>query len=141
MTAQVYERDIEVLFGEADLAGILYFPRLFHYCHVAMEGFFGAATGKSYRHWLLERNLGFPTVHTEADYAKPMPFGCMVRVLLSVRRMGSSSIDLRFRFQRDGQDVAEARSTVVCVVMDRFEKAAIPEDLREAFTPYVEAGE
>lgn len=33
---------ITVRFGDADPAGLVYYPVLFHYCHAAMEEFFAA---------------------------------------------------------------------------------------------------
>ena len=132
---------IPIDFGDADIARILYFPRLFHLCHVSMEGLVLAAIGIRYAALLQDRNLGFPTVHTEADYLSPLPYGHDVEVSMTIRKLGDKSMDFRWRFRLadgDGALCAEARSTVVCVRMDRFESVAIPDDVRAAFEPYVE---
>lgn len=140
MSGQVHAQTVPIDFGDADMAGILYFPRLFHLCHVSMEGLVHSAIGIRYAKLLSDRNLGFPTVHTEADYHRPLPYGHDVDVAMTVRRLGTKSIDFRWRFRLADTDElhAEARSTVVCVRMDHFESVAIPDDVRAAFEPFVE---
>ena len=44
---------IPIRFGHVDQARIVYYPHLFHYCHVAMEETFGAAVGITYADLLL----------------------------------------------------------------------------------------
>jgi len=140
VSGQVHLQTVPIDFGDADMAGILYFPRLFHLCHVSMEGLVYGAMGIRYAELLNARNLGFPTVHTEADYRKPLPYGHDVEVAMTIRSLGVKSMDFRWRFKLAGGDDlhAEARSTVVCVRMDRFESVSIPDDVREALAPYLE---
>jgi acyl-CoA thioesterase FadM len=140
MSGRIHEQRIEVPFADMDMAKVLYFPRLFHYCHLAMEGWFAAAAGMPYHRVLSERNLGFPTVHAEADYFRTITYGLVLRALFSVRRVGRTSVDLRIRFLAEGEEDprAEARSTVVCVAIDRFESVPVPEDLRRLFSLYLE---
>jgi 4-hydroxybenzoyl-CoA thioesterase len=140
MSARAYEHSLAVPFADVDMAKVLYFPRLFHYTHLAMEGFFENAVGLPYPSLLADRKLGFPTVHTEADYFGPIRYGERLRIRFTVRRLGRSSADLRFRF-RGGDETetrAEARSTVVCVDMDRFASVPMPPDLRAAFEAHLE---
>ena len=140
MSARVYRQSVPIDFGDADIAGILYFPRLFHLCHVVMEGFVKESLGVHYAELMGSRNVGFPTVHTEADWVKPLPYGNDVDVELTVRKLGTRSIHFRWRFRLSGEDEvrAEARSTTVVVLMDRFESVPIPDDVRSAFEPYLE---
>ncbi len=140
MPGRIYVHEIQVSFGDVDYARILYYPRLFHYCHVVMEGFFDSVVGMPYAKVLSERKLGFPTVHTEADYHDPMPYGLRLSIGLSVRAVGTTSLSLRYQVRAVGEDEprAEARTTVVCVDMDRFTKLPIPRDLRDAFSDFLE---
>ena len=141
MTALVHHQVVSFPFGDADMAKILYFPRLFHYCHVVMEGFVLKSTGKSYQSLLDDRRLGFPTVHTEADYAAPMPYGRDLAFEFVLTHLGTSSMKLQFTARMEGEERvrAVARSTVVCVDMDRFESVPLPADLRRDFAPYLHA--
>ena len=84
--------------------------------------------------------LAHDTVHTEADYRRPMPYGLDLEFRFSVRALGTSSVSFRYLVNAVGESSprAEARTTVVCVDMDRFEKQPLPKDLRHAFATYLE---
>jgi len=123
-----------VRFGEVDQAQIVYYPRLFHYCHLAMEDFCESELGLPYAVVIKERRIGFPTVHVEADFTAPMPFGADLSIEVSYLRIGKSSVTTRYRFtDQDGVSCAEARVTTACVDMDAFKAQPIPDDFRAAF--------
>lgn len=127
-----------IRWGDCDPAGIVYYPRYFDMFHQAMEAWFGEALGVPYVEVIQGRKLGFPSVHTEADFAAPSAFGDAVDVRLTVTRVGRSSIEFGYRVTaRD--DPADLRATgkTVCVVMDldpgskTFRRALpMPDDLR-----------
>jgi 4-hydroxybenzoyl-CoA thioesterase len=139
MSTRVFRHRIPVSFGDVDYARILYYPRLFHFCHAVMEAFFDAS-GHNYARLLVERKVGFPTVHTEADYRIPMPYGMTLEFDLSVRAIGSTSVTFHYLVRGVGDQAirAEARSTVVCVDMDRFRKQPLPDDIRRTLSEYLE---
>lgn len=138
--SECFKTSIPVAFADVDWARVLYFPRLFHYCHLAMEAFFADVVGMPYAQVLTVRNLGFPTVHAEADYHAPIRYGEPLSCHVTVRALGRSRVDFRFRFRvgDEGDDRAEARNTVVCAAMDRFKAEPLPLDLREIFQRYCE---
>jgi 4-hydroxybenzoyl-CoA thioesterase len=55
-----------VRFGDIDQAGIVYYPRLVNYFHVAMEEFFAGALELNYPRFLAEHQLGLPATHPGA---------------------------------------------------------------------------
>ena len=123
-----------VRFGEVDQAQIVYYPRVFHFCHLAMEDFFETEMGLPYRDIVLEHRIGFPAVHLEADFQAPMPFGADLAIEMSYLELGRSSVVTRYRFRdQDGRDCVEAKVTTACVDMDSFKSKPIPELFREAF--------
>ena len=65
----VHVHRVRVGFGDCDPAGIVYFPRFFHFFHEAMETWFDEVLGLPYAEMIGGRGLGFPAVHTEADFA------------------------------------------------------------------------
>ena len=140
MTAKVFTHRIPVSFGDVDYARILYYPRLFHFCHAVMEAFFDAV-GLNYARLLVERKIGFPTVRTEADYRIPMPYGMVLEFDLTVRALGTTSVAFGYRVRAAGETTlrAEAATTVVCIDMDRFQKKPLPEDIRRILSAYLEA--
>ena len=126
---------INVRFGDCDPAGLVYYPVLFHYCHVAMEEFFAARCGVSYARLSGESRLGFPTVSARAEFDAPFVYGDRVEVGVFVSRVGRSSATFEYRLRRAGEREARARATLVQVAMnlDTRRPVAIPEDLRRAF--------
>ena len=131
----------EVRFGDCDPAGIVYFPRFFHFFHEAMETWFGARLGQAYADVIRVRKIGFPAVHTEADFAVPSRFGDRLAVELSVGHVGRSSVRLDYVVRE--ADVADApvrlRGHTIVVVFDldgssptHMRALEIPDDLRAA---------
>jgi len=120
-------------FGEFDSAGIIYYPRYLHWCHVGMEEYFRAVVGVDYPALVLKHRLGLPTVRTEVEHRRPIRYGDPVELEIEVVRLGASSVEWRDRFWHPDADgpSTEARITTVLVDMDDFTKRPLPDWLRE----------
>jgi YbgC/YbaW family acyl-CoA thioester hydrolase len=133
--AGLHKLAIEVRFGDCDPAGIVYFPRFFDFFHQAMETWFPTHLGLGYDEFVRVRNLGFPAVHTQADFERPCRFGDRIEIHQRVTKLGRSSI--AFAYEVHGDDGRRATGRSVCVVMNLDERSpehgksvAIPEQLR-----------
>jgi 4-hydroxybenzoyl-CoA thioesterase len=126
-------------FGDFDSAGIVYFPRYLHFCHVGMEEYFSAVVGLDYAALLAEHRLGLPTVRTEVDHHRPLRYTDAVELESEVVRLGSTSVEWRHRFRIAGEEkpVCAARVVTVLVDMDSFGKRTIPDWLREKLQPHI----
>ncbi len=126
---------IAVRFGDVDPAGLVYYPVLFHFCHVAMEEFFADRCGIAYHRLVAERRLGFPTVRAEAEFRAPLFYGDVAEVAVWVSRVGGSSATFEYRLRRAATGELCASATLVQVAMnlDRRRAVTVPEDLRRAF--------
>lgn len=126
---------ITVRFGDCDPAGLVYYPVLLHYCHVAMEEFFAARCGVSYPRLVSDARLGFPTVSARAEFDAPFVYGDEVEAEVFVSRVGRSSATFEYRLRRAGEAAPRARATLVQVAMnlDTRRPVEIPEDLRREF--------
>jgi 4-hydroxybenzoyl-CoA thioesterase len=130
-----------VRFDDVDHAGIVYYPRYYHYFHIAFEEFFRERMGsRSYVDLISRRRIGFPAVRTECDYRAPLRFGDVVRVEMHIERLGGTSIRFGYRaFRAEGASAPAgqlvAEGAVVCVVTDlaQFRSIDIPDDLRQLF--------
>lgn len=133
-----FQAQIPVRFGHEDHAGIVYFPRYLHFCHCAFEDFF-AANGRTYRQVLDEDKCGWPTVHLETDFLKPLRFGDQLLIDVSVERIGTKSATFAYRGHRAGEDddVMRCKITVVCVDFDTLTAKPIPEQYREMFEKHL----
>lgn len=131
----VHVLSLEVRFGDCDPAGIVYFPRFFDFFHQAMETWFPAHLGFGYDEFVRGRKLGFPAVHTEADFEHPSRFGERIEIHQRVTKLGRSSIE--FGYEVHGTEGRRATGRTVCVVMNLDERSPehgravpLPDELR-----------
>lgn len=126
---------ITIRFGDTDPAGLVYYPNLFHYLHVAMEEFFAARCQISYHKLMEEERIGFPTVNAQAEFLLPLVYGDVAVVEVFVSAVGRSSATFEYSIRRASDDALCVRARLVQVAMNLDERRAvpIPEHLRRAF--------
>ena len=117
---------IKVRFGDCDPAGLVYYPVIFHYCHVAMEEFFAERCGTSYARLMAEERIGFPTVNVQSEFFVPLVYGDEAVVEVSVSRVGQSSVTFEYSVRRANDNTLCARSTQAQVAMDLDKRRAVP---------------
>jgi 4-hydroxybenzoyl-CoA thioesterase len=134
---------IVVRFGDLDKAGIVYYPRILHYSHVAFEDFFAQGIGIPYPRLVDERGLGFPSVALETSFDRPFRYGMEPVVHVAVPRVGATSVVFEFEFREHegGPRLARSRNTTVCVDLATLAKTEVPQDLRVAFARHPGVGE
>ena len=126
---------LPVRYGSIDYARIVYYPQFLHFCHIAMEEMFAAVVGVTYPDALQKEKVGYPTVKSEAEFAKPVAYGETLEMSIAVARMGTASIDFVYEGRRssDGELAFRVRNTQVAVDMDAWESMPIPDHHRTAF--------
>ncbi len=137
-----------VRFADIDHAGIVYYPRFFHFFHIAFEELWRARIGpQAYSDIIDKERVGFPAVHAECDFKAPLKFGDTADIEVSIPRLGSKSITFRYRIYRaaspaEGSDprLLCAEGQVVCAVVDlaRFVAVPIPEHVAAMLEDLVE---
>lgn len=134
----LYRAELIVRFGHIDEAGIVYFPRLVNYFHVAMEEFFGDVLGIDYPSFLSEYRLGLPAARLEVDFLRPLRYGDHIQVEVEIEKVGTSSVIWRYRIFRPDEDepAAQARIVTVNVDMNTFQKRTVPDWLRQRLEAY-----
>ena len=129
---------VKVRFSDIDHAGIVYYPRIIHYFHLAFEEFFGECAGMHYARVLDDWKVGFPAVKAEVEFRQPLSYGDAVDVEVTIDHIGKSSLVTRYRVRKQGSEelVAEGTVTTVTVDMDSFRPCPMPDRLREVFARY-----
>jgi len=129
----LFHLPLTVRFGECDPAGIVYMPRILHYFHVAMEELFAAAVGQPYAKLVAAEGLGFPSVHVEADFRRPLAHGDQLEIGARIERVGESSCAFAFAIRGEGESEVRAtgRVVTVCIELASGAKRPLPERLRE----------
>jgi len=128
----------QVRFGDVDPAGIVYFPRIYDYLHEAFEELWEVHVGARYYHLLLERRIGFPLVHSEADFQAPLRFGDRPIVRITCFRLGETSLGLHYVYEVDDVVCVDARQTTVCVNTKTMKPQPLPSEFRERFAELLE---
>lgn len=136
-----------VRFADIDHAGIVYYPRFFHFFHVAFEEFFRARLGgRSYVALLDQDRIGFPAVSARCDYRAPLRFGDVMDIEMAITRLGERSATFRYRVFRQAETAteeavlaAEGETTCAIVDLEAFRAMSLPERLRELFNDLVVA--
>lgn len=131
---------ITVRFGDADPAGLVYYPVIFHYFHVAMEEFFAARCATTYARLMNDGRIGFPAVNARAEFFAPMTYGDEIEITVVVSSVGTSSVTFDYAARRAGDGVLCARSTQVHVAMnlDARRPVPVPAELRRALAAVVD---
>lgn len=130
-----------VRFSDVDHAGIVYYPRFFHFFHLAFEELWRARMGPhAYRDLLDRERVGFPAVHADCDFHAPLRFGDSAKIDVAIARMGDKSITFRYVVSNaeSGQRCAEGR--IACAVVDlaRFVAIPVPEHVADLLRDLVE---
>ncbi len=124
-----------VRFADVDNAGIFYYPRFFHAFHVAFEEWWDKGVGRPYHVVIGEDRVGFPSVHIETDFRKPVTFGDPMEIRVGCTRIGNKSVVVRYevRHRETGDLHTESDITHAVVDMDSFTAMPIPDFYRKAF--------
>jgi YbgC/YbaW family acyl-CoA thioester hydrolase len=107
-----------VEFSDTDMAGIVHYSNFFRFMETAEHGFY-RSLGFSVILHQFDPPLGWPRVHAECDYIKPLRFEDLVEIHLLVAEKKSKVLRYLFRFRKLNaepvEEVARGSLTVVCV--------------------------
>lgn len=137
--SDVWTKEVPVRFGDADQAGIAYYPRIFDFIHQAMEDFFAGQCGVGYPELIGERGLGFPLVKSDVEFKTPLRFGDVATIAVTTTKVGNSSIGMRYRFLVGERECLDARMVVCCIDMATLKPVPVPEDLRPGLEAVLES--
>jgi 4-hydroxybenzoyl-CoA thioesterase len=124
---------IVVRFADIDWARVVYFARFFDYAHRTFEDFFNVDTPVSYARLLEEHHVGFPIVHSEANFRSPLRLGDTARIVMQVVKLSSRSVTTTFTFFRGETDESCAQLTLKQAAINTTSFTAI------AMPPAIEA--
>ena len=115
-------------FYDCDPAGIIFFASLLKIAHSAYEKFLGEISPD--RNFFFDKEFVLPIIHCEADYHKPLKAFDEIDIAVKAAELRNKSFELNYEFRVRDELYAEAKTVHVCVDKNKFEKAALPEQLR-----------
>lgn len=131
-----------VRFPDVDHAGIAFFGALQVYCHYANEEWL-KMLGMPLHRLLADHGFAFPLVRIESDFESPARHGDVLRIEVTLGRIGDRSITLVYTMHNEttGRRVGVTRITQVCTDMTAMQSIPIPESFRNAIEAWVAASE
>jgi acyl-CoA thioester hydrolase len=107
-----------VEFSETDMAGIVHYSNFFKYMETAEHAFY-RSLGFSVVARDMDPPVGWPRVHAECDFMKPLRFEDEVEIHLLVAEKKAKTLKFVFRFWKRNAsppiEVARGNLVVVCV--------------------------
>lgn len=137
--SQKFKKTIQIKFREADPAGIMFFGNALALAHDCFEEFIEAA-GIPWKEWFTIKDHLIPIRHTETNYLAPMPAGEIFVIEACVAHIGETSFKMKYQFKKGEKVHAEVLMVHAFMLISTKEKASVPERVRSAFKPFIEAG-
>jgi YbgC/YbaW family acyl-CoA thioester hydrolase len=107
-----------VEFSDTDMAGIVHHAVYYRYMEAAEHAFF-RSLGMTVAPPKTIASVGWPRVHTEADFSAPLRFEDEVEIQLLVAEKKSKALTYAFRLRKlntpEPLEVARGKITVVCI--------------------------
>ena len=129
-----HAEQVVIPFGDADPAGIVFYPRLIGLAHNAVENLIRSSS-LGWSAWFASPNHGAPVRRVEADFLLPMAAGAAFTALAQVEKVGDTSVTFVVEFRGDRGKVA-ARVRTVHVLVDKAtgKPTTLSEAMRHVFS-------
>jgi 4-hydroxybenzoyl-CoA thioesterase len=133
----INKRDIRIVWGDCDPAGIVFYPRYFEIFDASTTALFERALGMTKFQFLKHYDfVGYPMVDTRAKFAVPTRFGDDVVVESTISELRRSSFDIHHRLTKEGVLAVEGFETRVWVGRDpanadKIKSLAVPPEVVE----------
>ena len=112
-------RDVRIVWGDCDPAGIVFYPRYFEMFDTSTTALFERALGMTKFQFVKAYNsVGYPMVDTRARFLLPTRYGDDVVIETTITEIRRSSFDIRHRLMKDGEPAVEGFETRVWVERD-----------------------
>lgn len=133
-----YTREFPIRFNDIDAAGIVYFPRLLHFCHCALEDFVTDRSARSYRRYVQD-GIVFPVIQVEGRFFQRVHYRDRLQVGVSCEEIRTHAFRMRYDLAvvpGEGGGVPEGSARIVIAQavtsLEAFELQEVPADLRTA---------
>jgi 1,4-dihydroxy-2-naphthoyl-CoA hydrolase len=134
-----------VRFGDTDAAGVMHFHQLLRWCHEAyeesLEGF-GIEAAAVFPRAATPAEaaeadalppappVALPIVHCSADYRRPLVCGDRLAIHLDPQRLDPGSFEVRYRFERQGEEVARGLTRHLAIASASRQRCPLPDGIQ-----------
>jgi acyl-CoA thioester hydrolase len=124
--------DIQVIFGDTDQMGVVYYANYLRYFESARAAYW-RALGKSYKD-LEAWGVALPVVEAHCRYRRPAYYEDLVSVDVRVSELRAASLRFAYAIYR-GEELLADGTTRHAVVGPNGRPRALPAELRDAIPP------
>jgi len=120
----VHKTNLQVLFGDTDPYGVVYFVAYFRYFHQGIEEFLrhiGISPKNFFRNQ--EEKFGMPKVAADCRFFIPAYYGDLLEMHTSIKEVKEKAIVFQFQFYRPPETRLAAQGSVTFVAIDHTWKA------------------
>ena len=122
-----FTTNLTVRFAHVDAAGIVYFSRIFEFCHAAYEELLSAC-GYPLPEFFKSLGWGMPLVHAEADFKRPLRLGDCITVGIQLLSVSTSAFTLNFTLcDQHSTLLASVQHVHVAIDLSTRDKKPLPE--------------
>lgn len=132
------EYTLRVRFGECDPQGVVFNAHYLAWFDISITELFRAAFG-SYQS-ILDRGWDVMVAEANLRYLSPARSDDEVRMAISVRHLGTTSVHTHHRVWRGEELLVEGSLRHVWVDTETYRKLPIPESARDALAPWTVDG-
>ncbi len=124
---------------DVDHVQVLYYPRIAHFCCLALEEFFRVGLERPWPEMLGEHRLAMPTVDLQVTYRRPLRFGDEIEVTVGVKELGNRKATFVYEIKNlaTGERTHTSTQTVVFVDGHTWRAVPIPASYRSALEAFV----
>ena len=134
--AQIYKKTIQIRFGDADPARILYFANLLSISHDCFEDFI-QANGYEWKEWFRDNSHMVPIRHAECDYRSPFIPGEHYEIQVQVAQIKETSLQMQYTYVREGKTHAIVKIVHAFLDSKTKQKTSVPEKVKRVFSPFL----
>lgn len=106
----MYKYEKTINFYDCDPAGILFYARIYELTHAAYEGMIDSFNLEE-DYWTNDKYV-VPILHSEAKYHKPITYGQVISIEVSVTKIKTSSFELQYECKNENGDTCVEVKTV-----------------------------
>ncbi len=133
-----HQTRFRVPFADVDHAGIVYYPRLFHYFHLAYESWFHDALQRPFSELFSSEGISTPVVRAEGNFLAPLRHGDEVTVETWIGALGQKSWTFSFLLNARGGLCAKGSVVHAFVRVPEMKSIEIPSGWRETAQKWLE---
>ena len=129
-----------VPFADVDHAGIVYYPRLFHYFHLAYEDFFHRELQFPFQRWFEgDEAIIAPIVEAQARFLSPLRHGDEVEAQAWISKLAPTGWDWRFELWVGEQLCASGEVAHAFVHRESLRRTRLPQSWQERVRPWLQS--